>query len=231
MVLANGQLPLYATAGSGAHQQVLSGLVEDPGGLPDGAIAYADFKNGTYYYGGNTLADFLTEDEAWGTFDPVTDVVSGSGIGESLPVVATALTADLIVGGFIFVAALGDIPDETSFTNFQVSTWVDPNPAFYNQCRIARETTQDSIIEVGGDPETLLIQKLATGTNKIAIEFDGDTISASTNGGSIESDTASAPVTIDRIGISFGASGVDGWWESVVLYPAGHAALNTLSAL
>lgn len=81
-------------------------LNSNPGGLPEGAVAFADFKNGTYSYGSNTFDDFLTEDTDYGTWDAT--VVLGTGLvpdpGQQYISVASALTADLLASGFTVVA-------------------------------------------------------------------------------------------------------------------------------
>lgn len=80
-------------------------LTDDGAGLPEGAISYADFADGTYHYGGNALEDFLTEDTGWAQFDPAY-VLPGVGLydensdGMANPVLGVDLTADLLASGF-----------------------------------------------------------------------------------------------------------------------------------
>jgi hypothetical protein len=88
---------------------IQQGLVSDSSGLPPGAIAYADFKNGTYYYGGNALSDFLTENTDWGSFNPAL-IVPNIGLykisNSNQPVIASALASALLVSGFTAVATI-----------------------------------------------------------------------------------------------------------------------------
>lgn len=60
MSLTNGQLPLYASAGSGSHQQLFGGLGGGGGGLPDGAIAGVDFTAGVGYIDGEEVSDLTS---------------------------------------------------------------------------------------------------------------------------------------------------------------------------
>lgn len=64
-----------------------SRIVDDEGGgapdwLPAGAVAFADFKNGRYYMGGQvvSLTDMFGEDPNYGPFDPSQAVQSGVGL-------------------------------------------------------------------------------------------------------------------------------------------------------
>lgn len=100
-----------------AVQQGL-GLVSDPGSGPEGSTASADFKAGTFD-GVDTLGEFLTENTAWGVFDPAS-VVDGVGLTDpdtlniAAPILAPALAADLLANGFTAVftytrtSAIGD---------------------------------------------------------------------------------------------------------------------------
>lgn len=87
---------------------IQSALVSDPGSGPEGSTASADFKEGTYDYGGNALEDFLTQNTDWGVFNPAS-VVNGVGLTDpntlniALPVLASALAADLLANGFTAV--------------------------------------------------------------------------------------------------------------------------------
>lgn len=83
-------------------------LIDDPGGLPEGAIAFADFKNGTYHYGDNALSDLFVENTDWATFDATGKIIPGTGyVGDGNadgPTIADALAANFLADGFTFVA-------------------------------------------------------------------------------------------------------------------------------
>jgi hypothetical protein len=77
-----------------------------PEWLPDGALAFADFKNGNYYASGAeiTLTDMWAENSDWNTFDPVANVIGGTGLvstGDAgNPTLARTIAHDLITSGF-----------------------------------------------------------------------------------------------------------------------------------
>jgi hypothetical protein len=111
-------------------------LVDDGGaGLPEGAVAYADFKNGTYHYGGNTLEDLFVENLDWGAFDPDGKIVPGVGyVGTAAadgPTLASALAAQFLASGYTLVANIAEIGDSGNFgSDFVDLSDYDPDVSF-----------------------------------------------------------------------------------------------------
>jgi hypothetical protein len=217
-----------------------SGLVDDGGaGLPEGALAYADLKNGTYFYQGNTLDDFLAANEAWGSYD-ISMVVAGTGLkspdGNNIgPVFAAGLTTDILATGFSIVARYNittSSPDSQTGLSFAVMDIDTFSPAwFYNAYTINSDIVyvRFAVLGEGGfDIRTPSTQ--AQGQHSAGITFD----SSGTSGTIVEGgDTASSDATLsgtpNTIGITIGGDAV---LESFAIYvpPKTLAELEALSA-
>lgn len=213
---------------------VYAGLVDDGGaGLPPGAIAYADFKNGTYYYGGNALSDFLVENTDWSDFDTA-KVQAGVGLadveldGTAAPVVAAPLTAELLASGFSAVMVYTKLASpETQVLFFDIldlpgysAEWVfnfvqssDENDGSFNNNYLNTEVLDAT------QPD---------GTNKagMTLEADSDIIMVINAGTALSYTPATA--TPDSIAISVKGAVV---LEQVTFYPPKSAAeLQALTA-
>jgi hypothetical protein len=216
----------------GCHQQVFGGLVSDPGGLPEGAIAYADFKDGIYFYGGNELDDFLVEDTNWGSFDPLTAVESGVGLTSTTspsPVLAPALAAELLASGFTAVIVWTNAPncdlffECTDLPGYTVETAILPDHTGFTQLKQLGTAT-----ELNMDYDVV-----AESQNRAALSFDflggATTMSLSVNGNPVGNLAAAAGAPHEHIAMMLLNAGV---LESVVFYPLQiDAALPSLSAL
>jgi hypothetical protein len=92
-----------------------------PEWLPDGALAFADFKNGNYYANGaeTTLTDMWAENLDWNSFDPVANVIGGTGLvstGDAgNPTLARTIAGDLITSGFSCVVAFDPSAENGTF--------------------------------------------------------------------------------------------------------------------
>jgi hypothetical protein len=112
----------------GARRRASWAALQDDGGAgqPEGALAYADFKNGTYHYAGNALSDFIVQNTDWGSFDPDTEVVPGTGL-IGAPCLAPGLFAAYWSTGIRIVAQINDLGAEAPF---QIEAFDAPD---YNQ--------------------------------------------------------------------------------------------------
>lgn len=212
-------------------------LVSDPSGLPPGAIAYADFAAGTYYYGGNTLSDFLVEDATnWGAFDPAS-LVPGEGLpSEQSPILAPGLVSTLAADGATFVAAFFFAPNG----NIQID--VTDFPDYTAEYVVLLDTFSTSGIGSGGTLHLDLVvdggsnTSMTTGEHKLAFTFlpSGD-VAVSIDGYAVRaaSNEAAGPPSINAMGLAIGASlSGSNYFRSLVIYPPkANAELPALSAL
>jgi len=194
-------------------------LVPDPGGLPPGAIAYADFKNGTYYYGGNALSDLFVENTDWASFDPAGKVVPDVGyVGDGNadgPTLASALAAEFLSAGYTFVANVASIGDGASFgSDFVALPDYDPDVSV-----VVNATGLPTVnSSVAGDPHST--------PYRIAATLSPTRAALAINGGSAIEDTYTH-TGFTHVVLSFNASVV----EDITFYPPkNNTELAALSA-
>lgn len=202
-------------------------LGSDASGLPAGAIAYADFKNGTYYYGGNALEDFLYADPWWGGVFVPAHIVGGVGYqaadleGPSVaPALAVAITSD---GGCTIICDFVTGAGSSAFKFL-----FEENPGFAQELK-AFLTTADGLPVIGDYNDTVSLTPLVTSTRcRAAITLSGTEIAVSVNGGA-----ATTYAVIDPFVCNYATFDLTGLvWERVVFYPVKPTTdLPTLSAL
>lgn len=183
--------------GLGMPSRRTEGLVSDPDGLPAGAIAFANIREGTYFYGGNMLSDIFTENTDFATFSEDC-IISGIGLtqwgGPNDPVLGPALTADMLADGFTMIC--------TIYTNATYTIEVANVPAFDDDVTFAIAPTQNSTsVTPNFDSEAAATYDVAPGVgmHKVAVTYDGGVSKMCIDGGTVISLDAGAQ-TLNTIG-------------------------------
>lgn len=224
---------LQDTANTANAKFTAAYLVDDGGaGLPAGAIAYADFKNGTYFYGGNALSDFLVQNEDWGTFDPAS-IVPGTGYvapgANEGPVLAPALTSTLIAAQG-FTATVDLIPGVSSGGTNNLQIIMVDFPGFAQQITAELSDSATASASYVGDynGQTNIDILSVDVLHRVAVTLSATHLAASVDGGIVATYAVADPFICNFIAFNV----ADGTWERMVIYPIKtDAELSALSAL
>lgn len=182
-------------------------------------VLLLDFENGVYELDGvsKTLAEVLTEDLGWGTYDPA-HVVADVGLqppasGDTSPVLTTLAAADLIAGCVAVISYTMTDPLEEGLNGVAVVRFDQPGFLTYQEGLLdIREDEGPPAQARAGIITTILPAAVfvnQAAAYKAAFNFDNTQVGASINGAGPAVGPADAPEPPTHIGLyaSIGANG------------------------
>jgi hypothetical protein len=168
----------------------------EPEWLPEGAVAFLDFKNGRYWFGGaeHTRQESIEENLDWGAFDP-SKIVGGIGIratGASSANCAFVLTSGAAAGllpaggGLTFVAEFFNaISGTTGQTGCTVEVLDLPNFNVEWTCTLVTNANGSKAYAIGSTTGATLGEP-PNGDHKVAVTMAPNHIVGSLDGEDVE---------------------------------------------
>lgn len=168
-----------------------AGLVNDPSALPPGAIAFANIRDGNYYYGDNMLSDVFVENSDWSDFSPDSIVVPiglWSIAGANDPTLGPDLSAEMLTNGFtaIVTAYLNGQMDASAVELPGFSFEADWRASSTSNCRVVSNATTQ--IYSAALPQSMhkFAMRYDPATGIASLCIDGGAVVSADDGGPLE---------------------------------------------